>query len=82
MYFVLSRGKTLHLESENPKVCLKHRDQNDYTLQRLLYSLKEWKRLMAVDRAKQFSHAVDYFLSELKKAQRCRRNPYSPLKSF
>ena len=72
----------MHLESENPKVCLKHRDQNNYTLQRLHYSLKEWKRLMAVDRAKQFSHAVDYFLSELKKAQRCRRNPYSPLKSF
>lgn len=40
------------------------------------------ERGMTVDKAKLFSHAVDSFLSEPKKAQRCRRNPFSPLKSF
>lgn len=33
------------------------------------------ERGMAVDKAKLFSHADEYSLSEPKKAQRCRRNP-------
>lgn len=35
------------------------------------------ERAMAVDKAKLFSHADEYSLSEPKKEQRCRRNPSS-----